>query len=249
MRGMMKRYIKSLADLLFPRECAVCGRHLLYNEEHLCIYCLNDLPLTYSWDMKINIFSEKVNALLGQRLDEWEPFTYATALFYYSYDNQYHELTKEVKYRANLSLGAYIGRLLGERLKESEFFRDVDLVVPVPLHWTRRLKRGYNQSESLVKGISQVTGWRKDYKILVRSRRTKSQTMLSIGEKMANVSGAFAVDMRHLRRLRFKPHHILIIDDVFTTGATMINCQRALRQVFGPEVRISIATAAGVQRN
>ena len=122
----------------------------------------------------------------------------------------------------------------------------IDLVVPVPLHWTRKLRRGYNQADIIARGIAAELAVPACCRFLVRRRSTRSQTSLSPEERRANVASAFAVRPKVLRRLH--TNHILLVDDVFTTGATLLACHRALRAALGPEVIISVATLAYVGR-
>ena len=131
--------------------------------------------------------------------------------------------------------------MLGERLREAAHFADVDLIVPVPLHWTRRFRRGYNQAEVLARGIAGVLGATVAPAALKRQRRTKTQTRLSIEEKARNVASAF-------RAAPPRPgvRHILLIDDVLTTGATLTASFLALRSVYPLPVRISVATLSAV---
>ena len=157
--------------------------------------------------------------------------------------------------------GRFFAAMLGERVAAAEWLSDVDTVVPVPLHWTRRLRRGYNQAEVIASEIAKALGARLRTDILKRRRRTSTQTKLGIKEKARNVSGAFAVSRKFRRRFHnpeilnsaslngisgernsMNIRHILLVDDVFTTGSTLYNCWRPLHDFFGPQVRISIAT-------
>ena len=152
--------------------------------------------------------------------------------------------------------------MLGERAAAADWLSDVDTVIPVPLHWTRRLRRGYNQAEVIASEVAKALGARPRTDILERLRRTSTQTKLGVEEKASNVRGAFAVSRKFRRRFH-KPEttdgasssdkisgernpvtvrHILLVDDVFTTGSTLYNCWRPLHDFFGPSVRISIAT-------
>ena len=146
--------------------------------------------------------------------------------------------------------------MLGQRLAGSQLFNDVDMVIPVPLHRLRRWKRGYNQAEIIGGEVAAALGVHLRTDILVRKRRTQTQTQLSIEEKAANVAGAFEVSDGAKRVYGIAPHddssrcgmpcHILLVDDVFTTGSTLGECFRALRSAFPAEVRISVATLAFV---
>ncbi|HJJ68574.1 MAG TPA: phosphoribosyltransferase family protein, partial [Methanocorpusculum sp.] len=139
-----------------------------------------------------------------------------------------------------VEVGLHFGMLLGDRLAESHLFSDVDAVVPVPLHWMRRWKRGYNQAEVIASGVARRLGVPMKNDILRRCRRTRTQTRLNIAEKRKNVTGAF--DVSDKARSNEELKHLLIVDDVFTTGSTLMACFVALREVFPPSVRISVAT-------
>lgn len=166
------------------------------------------------------------------------PYSYACALIYYR--ENYRRITPALKYKGNFSSGRHFARLLGERLRSSDLFADVDCIIPVPLHWTRRLRRGYNQAEVLAREIARCyPGSNPEVRtdILFRRRRTASQTNLNAVQKAANVSGAF-----RCRKPKRLPSHILLVDDVFTTGSTMCACLLALREFIPLDVRISVAT-------
>lgn len=174
----------------------------------------------------------------------------------------YRNITYRLKYSRDVREGRFFAAMLGERAAAAEWLSDVDTVVPVPLHWTRRLRRGYNQAEVIASEVAKALGARLRTDILERRRRTSTQTKLGVEEKARNVRGAFAVS-RNFRRRFHKPEttdgassssnihgernlvtvrHILLVDDVFTTGSTLYNCWRPLHDFFGSSVRISIAT-------
>ncbi len=285
--------------------------------------------------------------------DLYEPYQRATALLHYWHESGYANIPQALKYGRDLEAGRYFGSMLGKRLRSSPLFADVDLVVPVPLHWTRHLRRGYNQAEILARAIARelsAPGPESDTacpgsncpesdpacpgipgpahrdgdslsgfalrevalapRLLRRVRRTSTQTRKTLEEKTRNVSGAFAVRKSAVKKIlkETRPnnppqneltvrrvhtlsdsgegmckkgskctyprsftggyaqrekedgqssgdnqgkninvaargiHHILLVDDVFTTGSTLTECHNALRKVFGPDVRISLAT-------
>lgn len=177
-------------------------------------------------------------------LGRGEKYAYAAALFFYRSESEYRKITQAIKYHGRSDVGQAFGRMLGERLRSSSLFADVDVVIPIPLHWTRQWKRGYNQAEVIASGVADAMGIPLRSDILRRHKRTKTQTRLGIGEKARNVKGAFSTTYHWLPSDKAGPEfrHLLLIDDVFTTGATAGECFRALRAVFPPDVRISVAT-------
>lgn len=241
MKGSVMRGLRAAGDVLLPRLCIVCGQRLLLEEKHLCLGCLADLPQTFFWTTSHNPMADRFNEIIQKEgPDVHERYAYAAALFFYHSEADYRLIPYQIKYHDNVEAGRWFGRMLGGRLSASAPFRDVDLVVPVPLHWTRRWKRGYNQAEIIASAVADAMGVQIRTDIIKRHRRTRTQTRMSIDEKARNVVGAFLFSAapESLSGVR----HILLVDDVFTTGNTMFACFKALRTAFPPEVRISVAT-------
>lgn len=260
---------RALADLLLPRVCLVCGRKLGRHEEHICLYCLADMPLTHFWEQSHNSMADKINGLIQERLcseldsggsgghvgpggsggsggpvgfGAREPYAYASALFYFQSESAYRYILYSLKYKGHTAAGEHFGKMLGCKMARAEHFKDVDVVIPVPLHWTRKWSRGYNQAECIAKTLATELGAQMRTDILFRRRKTKTQTRLNIEQKSKNVQGAFeAVTMKQI------PLHIVLVDDVFTTGSTLYACYRAIRKIY-PSVRISFATLGYVGR-
>ena len=369
-------YFVALGDLFMPRACLACGRRLGMRERHLCLSCAADVPYTRSWLAAHNPLADRFNAVLERhRGTEPMDYAYAAALIYYK--GAYRSIPRALKYQGDLAAGRHYGALLGRRLAAAPHFADIDLVIPVPLHWTRLRSRGYNQAEILARAL--VAAYRSApppaapspsapsaaapsttsvsdpserwpveaghddgaaptivssavpstaipgtpttvssgapsvvipgrprnlpevrTDLLVRARRTRTQTRVSVDQKAQNVASAFQVPerfplwarltsrlarvfssllarwpigvghdgnhlssqeenrlperdgIRHSRLDRESPaavlasaRHILLVDDTFTTGATLYACYAALRPY--TTARISIATLAAVE--
>ena len=240
-----------ILDIVMPRRCIACGRNLLVHEEHLCTWCRADLPLTFFWLQGRNAMADRFNLMLQREIDrkvqEGEDvnppgYAYAAALFFYRSGTGYEKITQSLKYHADIPAGRFFARLLAERLRDCSFLGDVDAVVPVPLHWTRRWKRGYNQAEVIASQLVESgIGGTMIPNLLIRNRRTRTQTKISVRQKAGNVRGAFSVDPGTGRRYRGKLRSILLVDDVFTTGATLHECWKTLME-WDPDLHISIAT-------
>lgn len=240
----IKRTGLAVADLLLPRVCIACGERLLLDENHICLHCLADIPLTYFWERDHNPMADRFNAVIQDGIMEtdgqdivYERYAHAAALFYFSSDAPYRHILYALKYQGRTDLGRYFSKMLGVRLAAAEAFGDVDCVVPVPLHWLRRWRRGYNQAEIIAGEVALALGTEVRTDVLKRVRRTRTQTKMNVEEKGINVAGAFRA-----YRKGASPKHILIVDDLFTTGSTVCACFTALRAIFPPSVRISVAT-------
>ena len=246
MGGGLKRGLKAAADMILPRRCVVCGRRLNTCESHLCLHCMADIPFTYFWKQKHNVMADRFNAVIQSGLEDlWgmgeqrsEGYAYAIALFLYDRDADYRHIPHQIKYHGNMRMGRHFGRMLGRRIKEAPWMGDVDVVVPVPLHWRRKWSRGYNQAEVLAEEVAAELNVPVCTGILRRVRHTGTQTKLDFEGKAVNVAGAFAASSTDTGGMK----HILIVDDVFTSGSTLHACLLALRNVFPTDIRISIAT-------
>jgi ComF family protein len=185
-----------------------------------------------------------------------ERYAFAAALFFFNEEGDYKKIPYRIKYEGDILAGRHFGRMLGDRLSSAEWFQDIDTIIPVPLHWRSKWKRGYNQAEIIAQGISEALGIPVRTDILRRRKHTRTQINLNIQQKSANVAGAFSASLPQTRSTNadnssnrtYRPRHILLVDDVFTTGSTLTACLLALREVFPPEVRISVATLGFVGR-
>jgi ComF family protein len=221
--------IKDLLNLILPMPCPTCEDMLVRNELILCTTCLYELPRTryasYTDNPVARLFWGRVYV------------ENATALFRYEKGSRYQQLIHELKYRNRQDIGRVLGRMLGTELRGSAF-GSADLILPVPLHPKKQRQRGYNQCDPIAKGISETLGipWQADY--LVRPSATLTQTGKSRRDRWSNVAGGF--ESKQGEELTGK--HIILVDDVVTTGSTLDACASAI--LSGTQLRISMATLA-----
>ena len=224
------KYIKDFWFLLYPHVCEACGRLLYANEQIVCTRCLYDIPRTdYCYDTEnpiIMLFAGRLNIVRG------------TALFSFQKGSRFRKLLHNLKYNSKPEIGVLLGKELGADMLESGNFNEIDFIVPVPLHPNREKQRGYNQSEMIGEGISMVTGIPLITGNLVRSVETVTQTKIKREERWKNVSGKFIVQ----NEMEFENKHILLVDDVVTTGSTLEACGEVLKTV--PGLKLSIAVLA-----
>ena len=234
--GGLQLALSGLRNLFFVRECAVCGEELDSGEHLVCNRCISDIPLTRFWGYSENAAMER---LAGCRVYN------ASALFFYRHESPYCDIVRQFKYGRRESLGLWAARLLGGYLASGGLYNDVQAVVPVPLHPIKRWKRGFNQAEIIARGVAEKLGDKPVVPHLLQRRRyTSTQTRRSKSSRQSNVSRAFAVNRRELERLKATGvTHILILDDVLTTGATLSECIRLLQDHF----TVSAATLGFVE--
>lgn len=225
-----------LRALFFPPRCPVCGRPLGDGMRTVCTRCRIDAPLTGYWRQFDNPLVRSFWGLL--------PVIHASALLFFSGGGGWRHLIHDFKYRGSWRLAREMGLWYGSELAECDWYRAVDVVIPVPLHWRKRLQRGYNQSEYLAEGIAEALGCEVDRRSVIRRRNNPSQTHHTHEERWENVAGIFEV--RRPERLRGR--HILLVDDVLTTRATMVSCGEAILRAV-PDCRISVAVLAASKRH
>lgn len=230
MAHLRARPLRELRQLVYPSLCCHCGEPLVGDERDLCTTCLSQL----TWTRHAASPANDVETRFVGRV----PCQSAAALLYFHQGGVVQSVVHQIKYRGNLRLARQFGRLLGSELLASGRFADVDCLVPVPLHRRRKWQRGYNQSEVLCKAMAEVLHKPVVTGNLIRRRYTTSQTHKNRQDRMDNMKEVFAV--RHPER--FVDRHILLVDDIVTTGATTENCYSSLRDI--PGLRISIAALA-----
>lgn len=231
MLSKIKYYLQATADTFMPRQCPVCRRVMGSDEHHLCRQCLATLPLTHIEDVTFNameqLFAGKV------------PIERAAALFYYEKGSPHASILHDIKYRNMARLAVWMGTLAVLKMKHSGFFDGIDIVVPVPLHRDKLAKRGYNQAEMIAHGIAEATGATL-MQAVVATRPHSTQTRKGAYERWLNTQDTVAAAPRALNALQGK--HVLLVDDVITTGSTIIRCAEALSTI--PGIKQSVFTLA-----
>lgn len=215
-----------LLDLISPRLCVVCGNRLAVTEETLCSKCYLHLPRTdFANDLYENVMAK---LFWGQiKLEK------ATALFYYEPHAETAQILYELKYKNHPEIGVVMGRMMAKELMKSGLFEDIDALVPVPLAKKRERERGYNQSLELAKGVSEVTGLPIANLVIRRTKFVGSQTKRGRWERNENVEHVFELVDDNI-----SDQHLLLIDDVVTTGATVIACTKEMQKA--SNVKISV---------
>ena len=216
-----------LLDLISPRLCVVCGNRLTVTEETLCSKCYLHLPRTdFDHDLYENVMAK---LFWGQIAIEK-----ATAIFYYEPHAETANILYELKYKNHPEIGVVMGRMMAKELMRSGMFEGIDAIVPVPLARKRERERGYNQSLELAKGVSEVTSLPIYNKVVKRTKFMGSQTQRGRWERNENVEHVFElVDGDSI-----SGKHLLLIDDVVTTGATIIACAQEMQKA--SDVKISV---------
>lgn len=226
----LKSLINNVLSVFYPDLCIGCHQALQQNEKHLCLNCLLHLPETnYHLD-----HGNPLTLLFAGRV----PVKETASLLFFRKGTQTQGILHSLKYRGNKEIGAFLGEYYGHKLAESELFRDIDLIVPIPLHPKKLKKRGYNQSEWIAKGLSAGMNVPYNTSLLVRTTFTETQTKKSRYNRWENVKSVFAVT--DTEQLRGK--HILLCDDVLTTGATMEAAISKLTEC--GDVTVSVVTLA-----
>lgn len=227
---ILRNWLDSILNLFYPRVCAACGESLLKDEETVCLKCRYTLPRT---GFELNPDNPLAQAISGRA-----PIHAITACYFFAKSGKVQHLIHQLKYKGNKEAGVFLGRQLGESIKNAPQFQGIDIIIPVPLHPKRERKRGYNQALIIAQGISEVTGLTVCTKYLLRTVYNETQTHKSAEERYHNVQGIFEV--RYADELNGK--HVLLVDDVLTTGATLESCAHELEGI--PGITISVATAA-----
>lgn len=228
--NLARRLFKDFVGLLFPDLCNACGIQLFHGENQICTKCLYDLPYT---DYHLHTENRVAKQLWGRL-----PLNAAMAMLYFRKGTKVQTLLHNLKYNGKTDVGLVLGKLLGTRLKNSPLYQDIDYIIPVPLHQKKERKRGYNQCSYIANGISEAMDLPVSETHLIRTIATESQTKKARYTRYENMLEVFAV--KNIGELNQK--HILLVDDVLTTGATLEACANILLK--NGVSKISIATIA-----
>jgi len=217
-------------DLMFPNLCVVCGNNLQKNEHQLCLSCLVDIPRT-----NYHLIEENP---IEKRFWGKVPVYRATSYFFFQKGSSFQKLLHILKYKGNNEIGLIMGKYAAVDLLDAPDFASIDLIIPVPLHPKKQKLRGYNQSEWIGKGISIILNKPQDTSTLIRVKENPSQTRKSVYERFENTEGIFKLSDCTI----LKGKHVLLVDDVLTTGSTLEACILALLETEG--IKISVFTLA-----
>ena len=207
--------LDGLSHAVAPRLCAICRHPLLHDEHLMCLHCLLDMPRAHITDFEFNT--------IHSRLAHHIPVARAVAWYLYDKSSPYARLIVEGKYNMRPRQCRTLGAMMAREIVSTGFFDSIDALVPVPLHWKKRLSRGYNQTEEIARGISCVTG----IPVINGLRAVLShgvQSRHTAAERATALAGTF----RALRPDRLAGRHLLIVDDLITTGATIAESLRAI---------------------
>lgn len=209
MLDKLKSLINPLLDIIYPNLCIACDRENPLEYSCFCISCLDELPFTNFHDERDNIVEK---FFWGRLIIEK-----GTALFYFHKGELVQEMIHRLKYKNQSFIGTSLGLEFGKQLLESDFMNEIDVIIPIPIHKSKRSIRNYNQSSLIAKEISKISGvpWTED--IIIKSKKSSSQTDKTRDERLDNLKETFDVKNKEV----IEGKHVLIIDDILTTGATL----------------------------
>ncbi|WP_343522457.1 ComF family protein [Pedobacter sp.] len=223
----VKQWCNDLVGLLFPNLCNACGITLFQGEHVICTKCLYDLPFT---DYHQHAENRVAKQLWGR-----VPLNAAMAMLYFRKGAKVQNLIHNLKYNGRTDVGLALGNMLGERLKTNTTYQNADLIIPVPLHRKKYKRRGYNQCTFIAEGIAQEMKIEFSEEILARNKVTESQTKKSRYNRYQNMKDVFQVNSTK----NISGKHLLLVDDVITTGATLEACANALLAVGAAKVSVA----------
>jgi ComF family protein len=221
------KIFKAFANLFFPEFCYSCGSDLVSREQLLCLRCLHHLPFTRFEKIKGN----PVEKIFWGRI----PIEFAASLLYLTKGSIVERLLHQLKYRSKKEVGIYCGRLMGQALKKSGFSEKIDFIVPLPLFKRKERQRGYNQARLICDGLAETLNIPISTEMVERIESTETQTHKNRVERWFNMRGRFRVKAAD----EIQNKHLILVDDVITTGATLESCAQELLKA---GARVSIYT-------
>jgi len=230
----LKEIKDSFLHLLFPHVCQGCGSDIINEESLLCMKCISQMPET-NFHLHTNNPVEKI---FWGRL----PVISATAQYYFTKESMMQHLIHQLKYKGNKDMGKQLGRLMGNDLQQTNRFNHIDFLIPLPLFPAKEKRRGYNQATVLCEGIADIMNIEILRDAVVRIYPTQTQTKKGRMERWQNMEGKFEL----MRPEKIQNKHVLLIDDVITTGATLEACGQELQKAVN--VKLSIATLCFASR-
>ena len=228
MPEVLHKALHGFLDLFYPRFCPVCDTPLKVAEDHICLACYHTLPQTDYHKMRNNPMEKTFYGRL--------PLEKAAAFMTFTKGGKAQKLIHAVKYKGNWEVGRYLGFQFGMRMLESGFCEDMDALIPVPLHPKKEKKRGYNQAEAFGKGISEATGLPMLTDVVKRRTASDTQTRKGRYDRWLNVNQIFSFNQAYA----LSDQHLLLFDDVLTTGATLEAMGHTIRSQ--ADVKMSAAT-------
>lgn len=225
--------MSDLFGMFFPCLCEVCNTPLTHGEETMCLHCRYNLP-------RCNIHNNPFN-IIHQRLMRHVPIERAAAYFFYHRDSAYTNLILSAKYRGRPKILEQLAKEFAQTISPDGFFDGIDRIIPVPMYRSKKISRGYNQTDYIARGLHKATGIKIANNIIAIRKHT-TQTRKGAYSRWLNAQNTYSVENPH----ELNGLHILLIDDVITTGATLTACAEAIHKT-APSATISILTLAATE--
>lgn len=234
-RKLSEFIVKPLLSFIYPEVCIICKNRIEGNEFCVCINCWLEFKECESTSKEFILFSNRIKSdnLIKNFI----------ALYIFEREGKFQEAIHYLKYKNVKSIGFKLGEELGKKLNKK--FGEIDIITSVPLHKLKERERGYNQADFICKGISKVTGYHFIPNILRRIKYTQTQTELNFQQRKENVENAFCINNNYRKYIKDK--NVLLVDDVITTGATIIAAANVLKQTEAKCIYIASAGLAAFE--